>query len=311
MMHIPNPLDKHKLGRTEIEVNRLAMGGAGLGGIFEQVKETEGVAAVERALELGIRWLDTSPFYKESERRMGIALRGVPREQYVLSTKAGTHPEWFQQYSAEAFHRSIDNSLTLLGTDFLDICLIHDPLPHHIDEVLGPGGGLEALLELKRQGVIHAIGIGVRNHASLRRAMDTGVMDVALTFSDYTPMRQTALTLCDYAQSRGTALVNGAPLAMGLLSGRAPDTVGTPTWKPPQGEISAAKAVLKWCEQRGISVLALALQFSIRQERFTSTLIGASSPAEVDQCFEAAVEPLPDTVWTELPELLDRVRLAD
>ncbi|MDF2653112.1 MAG: aldo/keto reductase, partial [Paenibacillus sp.] len=67
-MHIPNPLDTHKLGRTEIEVNRLAMGGAGLGGIFEQVKETEGVAAVERALELGIRWLDTSPFYKESER---------------------------------------------------------------------------------------------------------------------------------------------------------------------------------------------------------------------------------------------------
>jgi aryl-alcohol dehydrogenase-like predicted oxidoreductase len=310
-MHKPQPMEKRKLGRTEIEVNRLAMGGAGLGGIFGQVKEAEGVAAVQRALELGIMWLDTSPFYKDSERRMGIALREVPREHYVLSTKAGTHPDWFQQYSAEAFYRSVDNSLMLLGTDFLDICLIHDPLPRHMDEVLGPGGGLEALLELKRQGIIRAIGIGVRNHASLKRAMDTGALDMALTFSDYTPIRQTALTLCDYAQSRGTALVNGAPLAMGLLSGRDPDTVGTPAWKPPQVEISAAKAVLKWCEQHGISVLALALQFSIRQERLTSTLIGASSPAEVDQCFTAAAEPLPDTVWTELPELLDRVRLAD
>jgi aryl-alcohol dehydrogenase-like predicted oxidoreductase len=142
----------------EIEVTRLALGGDGLGGSLGHVKEADGVAAVQRALELGIRWLDTSPFYNDSERRIGIALRGVPRELYVLSTRAGTHPDRFRQYSADAFYGSVANSLTLLGTDFLDICLIHDPLPQHMPQLLGPGGGLEALVELKRQGVVRAVG---------------------------------------------------------------------------------------------------------------------------------------------------------
>ncbi|WNQ08814.1 aldo/keto reductase [Paenibacillus aurantius] len=311
MYHSPHPLDKRKLGRSDIEVSRLSLGGAGLGGIFGQVPEAEGIAAVQKALELGLHWLDTSPFYKESERRMGMALRGVPREQYVLSSKAGTHPDWFQQYSAESFYRSVDNSLRLLGTDYLDLCLIHDPLPRHMDEVLGPGGGLEALRDLKQQGIIRAIGIGVRQHASLQRAIDTGEMDVALTFSDYTLMRQTALKLQSHAQNHGTALVNGAPLAMGLLSGQAPEKIGTSAWKPPQEEVSAVKEIAAWCGQRGITVLSLALQFSLRQEAFAATLIGASTPAEVEQSFAAVCEPIPVPIWEELPELLARLRLSN
>lgn len=309
-MEIVHPLDKRRLGRTDIDVTALSMGGAGLGGIFGEVSDANGVAAVEKALELGMNWLDTSPYYLDSERRMGLALRGVPRRHYSLSTKVGTHQDRYLDYSADAIYWSMENSLQTLGVDYVDICLIHDPLPHHLDQALGPHGALAALVDLKRQGMIKAIGIGVQDHNLIKRVIDTGQLDMALTVNDYTLLRQSVLEgVCDYAEPRDIGVVNGAALAMGLLSGRDPLRIGTPRWTPPKDEVASALRLYDWCKRRDVSILGLALQFSLRQPRLVATLIGASTAEEVEGCWKAAITPIDEGIWKELTGLLEEIRL--
>lgn len=306
----PNPLTKRRLGKTHMEVSVMSMGGAGIGGIFGSVSESEGVEAVERALELGLNWLDTSPHYGEAERRMGIALKGVPRNSYYISSKVGTHPSRRYDYSADAAYWTVENSLKELGVDYLDICLIHDPEPQHMEQILGSKGALEALVHLRKQGIIKSIGVGVQHHSIIRKLIETGNLDVALTVNDYTLLRQSVLEgVCNYAEQHGIGIINGAALAMGLLSGRHPSTIGTKVWSPPVNELEAALEVYKWCENRNISILALALQFSLRQPRIHSTLIGAATAEEVQGCWDAVTSYLPQSVWEELPHLLDRMRV--
>jgi aryl-alcohol dehydrogenase-like predicted oxidoreductase len=309
-METIHPLGKSIISGTDIAVTAISMGGAGLGGIFGEVSEADGVAAVEKALELGINWVDTSPYYFESERRIGLALRGVSRKSYHLSTKIGTHPNWYLDYSAEATKWSVQNSLKTLGVDYLDICLIHDPQPGHLEQALGSHGALEALVKLKRQGIIRAIGIGVQSHELIRRAIDTGEMDMVLTVNDYTLLSQTVLEgVCNYAEPCGISVVNGAALAMGLLSGRDPLSIGTPRWSPPKNEVNAALRVFEWCRLRNVPILGLALQFSLRQPSLASTLIGASSAKEVEECWKAVNSPISEEIWKELNGLLEEIRV--
>jgi aryl-alcohol dehydrogenase-like predicted oxidoreductase len=290
-------------------VTAVGLGGAGLGGIFGPVGDADGVAAVETALDLGINYLDTSPKYGEAERRMGMALRGVPRNSYYISSKVGTHPDRPLDYSGEAARWTVTRSLEVLGVDYLDLCHLHEPEPHNLDQALAQGGAMEALLELKRQGVIRAIGLGVQDHELHRRAMSTTHLDVSMMVNDYTLMRQNVDEIFALAQERCIGLVNGAALAMGLLSGRDPDSVGTPIWAPPATEVQAAKEVHRWCAARGVPVLALALQFSLRQPRYHCTLLGAATADEVTGCWNAINVSIPDAVWRALPELLDRARV--
>ena len=201
-----DPLEHRRIGRTDMVVTAVSLGGAGLGGIFGPVGDADGVAAVEKAFELGINYLDTSPKYGEAERRMGMALRGVPRDSYYISSKVGTHPSRQPgDYSADAARWTVDNSLKVLGVDHLDLCHLHEPEPHNLDQALGPGGALEALVELKTQGVIRAIGIGVQDHELHRRMIETGKSDVSMMVNDYTLMRQYVDDVFALAETRRRA----------------------------------------------------------------------------------------------------------
>lgn len=304
-----NPLELRQLGKTHMKVTAVSLGGAGLGGIFGPVGDDEGVAAVEKALELGMNYLDTSPKYGQAERRMGLALRGVPRDSYYLSSKVGTHPEKPGDYSAEAARWTVARSLEVLGVDYLDLCHIHEPEPHQLTAALAPGGAMEALLELKKEGVIRAIGIGVQDHDLHRQAIESGHLDVAMMVNDYTLLRQNADDIFALAEVHGLGLVNGAALAMGLLSGRDPDTIGTDRWTPPAAEVQASKEVHKWCAKQNVPVLALALQFSLQQSNFDCTLIGAANASEVVGCWEALNFEIPEKVWEELPSFLTDIRV--
>lgn len=309
-MNTPDPLERRQLGRTDMFVTAVSLGGAGLGGIFGPVGDSEGVSAVEKALELGINYLDTSPKYGDAERRMGLALKGVPRDSFFISSKVGTHPSRPGDYSAETARWTVHNSLDVLGVDRLDLCHLHEPETHHLDVALAPGGAMEALVALREEGVIGAIGIGVQDHALHRRAAQTGHLDVSMMVNDYTIIRQDVQDVFSLADEAHLGLVNGAALAMGLLSGRSPDSVGTPRWTPPPAEVEAAKRVHEWCDSRDVSVLALALQFSLRQRHFDCTLLGAASAEEVTGCWNALHVDIPETVWSQLPELLAEVRVS-
>ncbi len=296
-----SPFPRRRLGRNGPEVSLLGLGGAGFGGSYGVVSDDEAIDTVRRAIAGGITYIDTSPLYGESERRLGLALRGVPRDRVALSTKTGTRPGSRGDYSAAATYASVSESLRLLGTDYIDLLLVHDP--PDLRQALAPGGAVEALEDLKRQGVVRAIGLGVRDHALHREAILSGRIDAVLTYLDYTLLRATAAdTILPLAAAHHIGVVNGSPLAMGLLSGD-PDrhARGAPAWAAPSpAELERARRLWRWARARGLDLQALALQVSLREPRIGATIVGAKTAAEVEGNIAAATASIPDGAWDEL-----------
>ena len=283
-----------RLGRTDLKVTCLGMGGAGIG--RGDVNDDEAVAAVRRAIELGINYLDTAPLYGESERRVGLALADGWREKIFLATKTGTHPEWRGDYSGAGTRRSVENSLRLLGTDYLDVCLVHDP--EDMEPVVAKGGAFDELQRMREEGIVKFIGLGVREHEFHQIAIETGVVDVILTYLDYTLLSQTADEwLLPLAVENDIGVINGSPIAMGLLSGEEPDI----SVRPPEGR--KAHRLWRWTMENQVNLLNLAIQFCFRQPRIAMNLTGAKNVTEVEQCVAAATTPVPSEVWEPFPLL--------
>ena len=287
---------RRRLGRTELEVTVLSLGGARIGG--NNVTDDEAVEAVRRAITLGINYLDTSPLYGESERRTGLALADGWREKIYLATKTGTHPKWRGDYSASGTRRSVENSLNLLGTDYLDVCLVHDP--SNMDPVVAKGGALDTLQRMREEGLVKYIGLGVREHEFHKIAIETGMVDVILTYLDYTLLSQTANDwLLSFASERDIGVINGSPIAAGLLSGVEPDVKA----RPPDGVI--AHKLWRWCSENNLNLLNLAIQFCLRQPLIATNLSGSKNALEVEQNFAAATSPIAEEVWEELRKVID------
>lgn len=289
-------LPRRRLGRLGIEVSALGMGGAALNDLYGRPTNDEWAAAtIRRALELGVNYFDTSPLYGESERRMGLGLEGWPRDRYFLATKTGTGVQP-KNYTADWTFRSVEESLRRLRTDYLDLVLIHDP--DDFEPSFQPGGALEALEKLKAEGVIRAIGLGVREHEHHRRAIRDGRFDVILTYLDYTLLSHTALSLIDEAYAAGVAVVLGSVLAMGFLSGRPVDEVLAErdfSWA--NAQVDAARRVHAWAAEHDESLLRLALQFCLQEPHVSVTLAACRTPEEVEQNVAAALNPVVPATW--------------
>src|SRR4051794_32650000 len=190
----------------------------------------------------------------ESERRIGLALAPEDRRRIRLQTKAGsgTRPK---DYSGDGIRRSVEASLKRLRTDYLDVCLIHDP--DEFEPVLAPGGGIEALVRLKEEGVIGATGLGVRSQDFHQQAIRDGRFDVILTYLDYTLLSQTAAPLIAQAGAAGLGVVIGAPLATGLLAGgdEQPRRYGSPA-SPEDADVREALRLRAWAKERGVALPA-------------------------------------------------------
>lgn len=290
-------------------VTAIGLGGAGLNHLYGKPNDdAQSIACVRRALELGINYVDTSPLYGESERRIGEALKEIgdarPADLFLATkTGTGTQPH---DYSRDGTLRSVENSLRLLGIDHVDLMQIHDPVGDEIEAVFAPGGALETLAELKAQGTIGAIGLGVRTHSFLLRAIHDGRFDTILTYADFNPARQTAReALFGPAAQNDVAIILGSPLLFGYLSDRPWDELlkehGDDGWGK---EAQAAKRVRDFAERHQISSLALALQYALREPRIATILVGAASAQEIEQNVQAAQSPLPDAIWTALADEL-------
>lgn len=305
-------LPKRRLGRTDAYVTPLGLGGAWLGYSPEGLSESTAVATVLRALELGINLVDTSAAYlrRESERFIGLALeewyrRGGKREELVLTTKTGTHVRP-ADYSAAATRESVARSLELLKTDYLDVVLIHDP--QDLTQALSPDGALEVLQELKAQGIIRAIGLGVRTHEFHRRCIEAGLIDVSLTFRDFHLLDQSAVDgVLTTAAAHGTGVLNGSPTLNGLLGGGNPaefihDVMQrSPRWMQfPEETVRRAQALWNFTQARGVSLLSMNLQYCLRETRITATLVGASTPEQIEADVAAMLAPLPADLWLAL-----------
>ena len=306
-------LRKRSLGRTGIRVSPIGIGTGSLGA-HPEVTDPEAVdelavATLQTALRSGLNYIDTAPGYRggDSDRRVGIALRDGWRDRVVLATKVGSHPARPGDMTGGTAAWIIEQSLEVIGTEHIDIALVHDP--HDMDAVLEAGGAVAALEKLKSEGKVGAIGLGVQNHEYQRIAIESGRFDVIQSPYDYNLMRTSSEHLIELAAERGLGFINASPFLAGLLSGIHPDEIvavraATGMWRLRDKDVARARQIWEWARDRRMDLRALAMQFCLREERIATTLIGPRRPSDVAEDIASATQPVADKDWVALAEAL-------
>lgn len=299
---------------TDLTVSAVALGGGPLGSMPDlfgrDVPADEGVATVLAALDSPIRFVDTSNGYSdgESERRIGAALRladGGPAD-LVVATKVDPRGS---DYSGERVRASVAESRERLGLDELPLVHLHDPEWHDFDALTAPGGAVATLVELREQGVVGRIGLAGGRVQEIARYLDLGVFDVLLVHNRWTLLDRSAGPLVEEARRRGMGVLNAAVFGGGILAAQqgGPTTYG---YRPAPREVLESVARMREvCASYGTDIATAALQFSLRDERIASTIVGMSRPARVSETLEAAARPVPDALWPELETLLPPARV--
>lgn len=287
-------LHPRRMGRTEMRPKALGLGAAWL----SQGSQRQTIEAIDRAIELGINYIDTYP--GTNEERWGLALAGGLRENVYLQAKVSPPAAERKDFSASATRRSVENSLRHLKTEYLDAVLIHDPID--IENPLGPGRALDELIKMKEAGIVQHIGLGVRSHAFHKRAIETGHIEIVLTFLDYTLLDQSAAqTTLPLARQHDVGIIIASPLAMGSLTGAEPDTETelrrarsqNPSAKP------KAHAMWTWCQARGVNIRHLALQFCLAAPIDGIVMFGPANKQQVEEGYEAATAEIPPEIWRD------------
>jgi D-threo-aldose 1-dehydrogenase len=316
--------EKRPLGRTALEVTTLGLGCATLGGSRVPVSREEAEAIVRAAWAAGVRYVDTAPFYGfgQAERCVGDALRDVPRDEWVLSTKVGrllcSNPSAAEHrqnrmpfdavfdYSYDAIMRSFEDSLQRLALGRIDILYLHDigAMQHGREghpTVMRTlrGGGYRALEELRRCGVVRAIGIGVNEREVLLEAMEWGAWDAFLLAGRYTLLEQAPLDdLLPKCLSSGISIVVGGPLNSGILAGRD-------TWNykiAPSEIVGRVHAISTVCDRYQVPLAAAALQFPLAHPAVAAIIPGPRSVAEFAANLDLLRYPIPSALWNDLRE---------
>jgi D-threo-aldose 1-dehydrogenase len=315
-----DPTARTRLGRTALSVTRLGLGLAPIGGLYRSVGDATAAATVERAWESGLRLFDTAPLYGHglSERRAGATLRSRPRDEFVLSTKVGRllvpghadpPPMWPEappgveprfDFSAAAVRRSLAESRERLGLDRVDIALLHDPDDHY-EWALKQA--YPALAELRERGVIGAVGAGMNQAPMLARLVRETAepgLDCVLLAGRYTLLDQSGLDeLLPLCADRGVAVIAGGVYNSGLLA--APKAGAPYDYGPAAADLlDRALTLRRVCERHGVPLRAAAIQFPAAHPAITAVIVGAASPAEVDDALAMFRYPVPGRLWSAL-----------
>ncbi|MFD1874815.1 aldo/keto reductase [Hymenobacter bucti] len=292
-----------QVGRTDMHVSPLSLGASALGGVFEDIDPAQGIRTVHEAVAQGVNFIDVAPYYgfTKAEAVLGQALRTLPRPQYLLSTKVGRYGHngvktW--DYSAARVAQSVDESLTRLHTDYLDLLSVHDVEFADLEQVIHET--IPALHALKAAGKVRYIGITGLPLAKLHYILDrvpAGTLDTVLSFCHYCLNDDALAEHVAYFEERGVGVINAAPLAMGLLSAQGP-----PAWHPASAALKKhARRAAAHCASQGYPIEQLAIQFAVSHLGLATTLVSAACPRLMRQNIEWAATP-PD------PDLLREVR---
>jgi len=301
------------LGQTGIVVSELCVGTSPLGGTPAlygyDVEAESAIATVESVIrEPSITFLDTSNNYGagRSERRIGEAMRragGLP-EGFVVATKADPAPG-DRNFTGERVFASFAESMDRLGLERVPVFYLHDPEGYDFDDLTAPGGAVDAMKELKRRGSVDAIGVAGGDLVAMRRYVDTGAFDILLNHNHYTLLDRSAGRLIDHAVEAGLAYVNAAPYASGLLAKPLADRPRYRYQEPDADVLERAQRLRDACARYGVALAAAALQFSTRAPRVTSTVVGVSSPARIEQLLHNAATVIPPDLWEALDEVYE------
>jgi len=293
------------LGKTGLNVPILSFGASSLGQEFRSVTLDEALQSVRVALDCGLNLIDTSPFYGRgmSEVLLGVALKGVPRESYLLCTKLGRYDLPHFDFSARRVAESVDVSLHRLGTDHIDIMLCHDiefvEMQQIVDETL------PALRKVQEQGKVRFIGFSGYPMKIFRFILDQTDVDVALSYNQYTLQNtRFADEIVPLLKARGVGAMNAGPFSARLLT-NAP----LPKWlKEPEGVKAAARRAAELCEQRGTDIAKLALQFSCSNPDIATTVAGSANPENIRNWAKWLSDPIDEELLREVQEIFQPVK---
>jgi D-threo-aldose 1-dehydrogenase len=334
-------LPTRSLPRTGQSLTTLGMGGAPLGNLYNVITEADARATFDAAWAAGIRSFDTAPFYGYtlSEHRFGDALREHPRNEWVLSTKVGRllkpvrrqaaarvappgETAWHEplpfeveyDYTASAIRRSVEDSLQRLGTNHIDLALVHDigryqhgdQHSHYWSQLIGAagGGGFRELETLKREGLIGAIGLGVNEWEVVLEAMQHTDLDCTLLAGRYTLLEQASLTpFLSTCVQRGVGIIVGGPFNSGILAAgtRGPSAVANFNYAAAAPDVvKRVQRLQAVCASFDVPLAAAALQFPLAHPAVVSVVPGARSAQELQGIVRWMHHPVPPALWTAL-----------
>lgn len=310
-----------QIGSTGVAVTELSFGAASLGNLYRKTTEEEACGAIDAAWDLGIRYFDTAPHYGLglSERRLAVALGQRPRTEFVLSTKVGrlirpnprpteVDDEGFivpgnlrrvWDFTAEGVRRSIQESLERLGLDYIDIAYAHDP-----DQFssVAAWDALEALAELRAEGLIRAIGVGTNSAEQVRALCQTGLPDVMMLAGRYTLLDQVGLdTALEPAHAAGVAVVAVGVFNSGILSTPRPDAAAKYDYgEVPPAILERARHIAEICHALDVDLPAAAIAFPLMHPAVVSVGLGMRSAGQVRENVARFQQTFPTELWTEL-----------
>jgi D-threo-aldose 1-dehydrogenase len=311
-----------RLGRTDVEVTEMGFGAAAIGNLYTPTDDATAAAAVHAAWDAGVRYFDTAPHYGLglAEQRLGRALAAYPREQYVVSTKVGrllVHnpaptgsdlrsgmfavPDTLTRrldYSGDGVRRSIEESLRRLGLDRIDLALVHDP-DDLVDQTLSEA--IPALVELREQGVVGAIGVGMNQWQAPLRMVREADLDAVMLAGRWTLVDRSGEPLLAECERRGVSVIAAAPYNSGLLAKHWPGDDAYFDYGPAPAEMLArARALARVAEGHGNTLPQLAMQFPLRHVATASVVVGMRGPEEVASSAARLTARVVADVWTDI-----------
>src|ERR1043166_5458139 len=298
-------METRLLGKTGLKLPVLSFGASSLGQEFRSVTLDEALQSVRAALDCGLNFIDTSPFYGRgmSEVILGIALRDVPRDRFKLCTKLGRYDLNHFDFSAKRVAESVDVSLHRLGTDHLDIILCHDiefvPMQQIVDETL------PELRKIQQAGKVRFIGFSGYPQKIFRFICDQAEVDCVLSYNQYTLQNtRFADETIPYLKSKQIGVMNAGPFSARLLT-QAP----LPKWlKEPEEVKAAARLAAEHCAKRGGDIAKLALQFSVAHPDITTTIAGSANPQNIRNWAKGVSEPIDQQLLHEVLEIFRPVK---
>jgi len=300
-------METRPLGTTGIHLPVLSFGASSLGAEFRPIDLNEAFRAVHTALDLGMNFIDTSPFYGRgmSEIMLGQALKGVNRDSYILGTKLGRYSLEHFDFSAKRVDESIHVSLHRMNTDHLDILLLHDvefvKLPQIWEETI------PAVLKAKEQGKVRAIGFSCYPMACFNSVLNyvENDIDCVLSYNQYT-LQNTAFAddLIPRLKDKNIGAINAGPFSARLLT-----NAELPAWlKEPEEVKQAARAAAKLCADNGVDIAQLALQFSCENPEIASTVAGSANPNNVAKWAKWLAEPIDQELLIAVQKIFEPVK---
>lgn len=298
-------MQTRRLGQTDLHVPILSFGASSLGAEFRNVTLDEVISSVRVALDSGLNFIDTSPFYGRgmSEVLLGVALKGVPRDSYTLCTKLGRYDLNHFDFSAKRVAESIDVSLHRLGTDHLDIVLCHDiefvPMQQIVDETI------PAMRKIQQAGKVRYIGFSGYPMKIFRTILDQTSVDCVLSYNQYTLQNtRFADEAVPYLKAKGVGIMSAGPFSARLLT-NAP----LPAWlKEPEAVKAAARQAAAHCAGKGVDIAKLALQFSLAHPDIATTVAGSANPNNIRTWAKWAAEPIDQELLAEVQAIFAPVK---